>query len=53
MAWLIANWMNVVVAILAVAEVVSLFVPSASGTLAGIIGALKGLPGVKDPGIGK
>lgn len=52
MAWLVANWVNVVVGVLAVAEVVSLFIPKANGTIAGIIGALKGLPGVKDPGIG-
>lgn len=52
MSWIIANWVNVVVGILAVAELVSLFVPKSSGTLAGIIGALKSLPGVKDPGIG-
>lgn len=52
MAWVVANWQNVAVAVIAVAEIVSLFVPSASGTLAGIIKALTGL-GVKDPGIGK
>lgn len=52
MAWLIANWVNLVVAILAVAELVSLFVPGTSGTLSGIISALAGLPGVTDPKIG-
>ena len=52
MAWLLANWVNVVVALLAVLEIISLFLPSASGTLAGVIKALSGLPGVKDPGIG-
>jgi hypothetical protein len=52
MAWLAANWVNLVVAILGIAEMISLFVPSASGTLSGIIKVLAGLPGVKDPGIG-
>lgn len=52
MQWLVANWQEVVVAVLAVAEIVSLFVPASSGTLSGIIKALAGLPGVKDPGIG-
>jgi len=52
MQWLVANWQEVVVSVLAVAEIVSLFVPSSSGTLSGIIKALAGLPGVKDPGIG-
>jgi hypothetical protein len=52
MAWLVANWVNVAVGILALAEVVSLFIPGSNGTLAGVIAALKGLPGVKDPGIG-
>ena len=52
MQWLIANWVNVVVAVLGLAEIVSLFVPSASGTLAGIISVLAKLPGVKDPAIG-
>ena len=51
MAWLVANWVNVAVAVLAIAEVVSLFIPAGNGTIAGIIAALKGLPGVKDPGI--
>ena len=53
MTWLAANWVSLAVAILSVAEIVSLFVPSASGTLAGIIKVLAGLPGVKDPMIGK
>jgi hypothetical protein len=44
--------MNIVVAVLAILELVSLFVPNSSGTLSGIIKALAGLPGVKDPGIG-
>lgn len=52
MQWIVANWQNVAVAVLAVAEVVSLFVPAASGTVQGIVKALTGL-GVKDPGIGK
>ena len=53
MSWLISNWTNVTVGVIAILEIVSLFVPSSSGTLAGIIKALVGLPGIKDPGIGK
>jgi hypothetical protein len=53
MAWLAANWVSLAVAILSVCEILSLFIPSASGTLSGIIKVLAGLPGVKDPGIGK
>lgn len=53
MAWLLANWVSLAVAVLSVAELVSLFVPGASGTLSGVIKALASLPGVKDPGIGK
>jgi hypothetical protein len=52
MAWLTANWQELVVAVLAVCEIVSLFLPGASGTLSGVISALAALPGVKDPGIG-
>lgn len=52
MAWIIANYVNVVVAVLAVAEIISLFVPGASGTLKGLINVLVGIPGVKDPKIG-
>ena len=50
-AWIEANWQSVAVAVLAVAEIVSLFVPSASGTVSGLVKALGGF-GVKDPGIG-
>jgi len=53
MAWLLANWVHLIVAVLAVAEIASMFLPGASGTLAGVIGALASLPGVKDPQIGK
>lgn len=51
LAWIIANWMNVAVAVLAVAEVVALFVPGAQGTVKTIVSSLAGL-GVKDPGVG-
>lgn len=51
MAWIMANWQSVAVSVMAIAEIVSLFVPSAQGTIAGIVKALTGL-GVKDPGIG-
>lgn len=53
MNYLVGHWQEIVVAVIAVAEVVSMFLPGASGTLAGIIKALAGLPGVKDPQIGK
>jgi hypothetical protein len=53
MAWLAAHWVSLVVSVLAVLEIVSVFVPGSSGTLAGIISALASLPGVKDPAIGK
>lgn len=52
MSWLMSNWVNVVVGVLAVCEVASLFIKGSNGTLAGIIGALKALPGVSDPKIG-
>ena len=52
MAWLIAHWQSVVVAVLGMAEIISMFLPSSSGTLAGIIKALASLPGVSDPKIG-
>jgi hypothetical protein len=52
MAWIMAHWQDLAVAVIAVAELVSLFVPSASGTLQGIIKVLVGL-GVKDPQIGQ
>jgi hypothetical protein len=50
-AWLTLNWQSVAVAVLATAEVVSMFVPGASGTVAGLVKVITGL-GVKDPGIG-
>ncbi len=50
MAWLLANWQPICVAVLAIAEVLSLFIKG-NGTLAGVISAVKGIPGVKDPGI--
>jgi hypothetical protein len=53
MAWLSAHWQVLAVSILSVAEVLSLLVPGASGTLSGLISALASLPGVKDPQIGK
>lgn len=52
MAWLLANWQSIAVGVLAIAEVVALFVPGASGTVASIVKALGSLPGVKDPQIG-
>lgn len=53
MAWIMANWVHVAVSIMAIAEVISLFVPGASGTVAGIVSALSSFPGVKDPKIGQ
>lgn len=50
-AWIVANWQNVAVAVLAVAEVVALFVPGAQGTVKTLVSAALGL-GVKDPGVG-
>lgn len=52
LSWIMANWQTVAVAVMAIGEVVSLFVPGASGTVAGIVKALTGL-GVKDPSVGK
>lgn len=52
MAWIMANWQSVAVSVMAIAEIVSIFVPKSQGTVAGIIKALTGL-GVKDPMIGK
>lgn len=46
--WLVANWMTIAVAVLSLAEIVSLFMKG-NGTLQGIIDALKKL-GVKDVG---
>jgi len=50
-AYIVTNWQSIAVAVLAIAEVVSLFVPGAKGTVQGLVSALTGL-GVKDPGIG-
>lgn len=52
MAWIMSNWQSVAVSVMAIAEIVSLFVPGAQGTVSGIIKAISGL-GVKDPGIGQ
>lgn len=52
MQWFFAHWQTVAVSVLSVAEIVSLFVKG-NGTLAGIIGAISNLPGVKDPKIGQ
>lgn len=53
MAYLAAHWQSIALGILSLAEVASLFLPKASGTLAGIVSALASLPGVKDPKIGQ
>ena len=53
MAYLMAHYTQIVVSILAILEIVSIFVPGSSGTLAGIISALSALPGVKDPKVGQ
>lgn len=52
MAWLLANWTSLGVAVLGLAEILSLFIKG-NGTLKGIITAIRGIPGVKDPGIGQ
>jgi hypothetical protein len=52
MAWIMANWQSLAVAVLSLAEVLSLFIKG-NGTIAGIISALKGVPGVVDPKIGQ
>jgi len=52
MQFLIQNWQNIAVSVLAIAEVVALFVPGAEGTVGSIVKALVSL-GVKDPGIKK
>ena len=49
--WIVANWQSVAVAVLAIAEVVALFVPGAQGTVKTLVSALTGV-GIKDPGIG-
>jgi len=51
MAWLSANWQSLALAVLVIAELISLFVPGASGTVAALVKIATGL-GVKDPGIG-
>lgn len=51
MAYLMTNWQMIAVAVLAIAEVIAMFVPKAQGTVKTLISALLGL-GVKDPGIG-
>ena len=50
-AWLVSNWQSLAVAVLAIAEVVAMFVPGAQGTVKTVVTAALGL-GVKDPGIG-
>ena len=52
MAWFLANWQNVAIGVLSIAEVVALFVPAAQGTVKTLVMALAGL-GVKDPKIGQ
>lgn len=49
--WLVSNWQSVAVAVLAIAEVVAMFVPGAQGTVKTIVTAVTGI-GVKDPGVG-
>lgn len=51
MAWFLAHWQTLALAVLSVAEVVALFVPGAQGTVKTLVSALAGI-GVKDPGIG-
>jgi len=51
MAWLSANFGNICLGVVCVAEVVALFVPGAQGTVKTLVSALVGL-GTKDPGIG-
>lgn len=51
MAWLLANWSNIALAIISIAEVVAIFVPGAQGTVKTLVSTALGL-GVKDPGIG-
>lgn len=50
-AYLVANWAHIALAIVSVAEIVALFVPGAQGTVKTLVTALAGL-GVKDPQIG-
>lgn len=51
LTYITTNWQTIAVAVLAVAEVIALFVPKAQGTVKTLISALTGL-GAKDPGIG-
>ena len=50
-AYLMANWQSIAVAVVAIAEVLALFVPGAQGTVKTLVSAALGM-GVKDPGIG-
>lgn len=50
-AYIVSNWQSIAVAVLAIAEVISLFIPGTKGTVSGLVSALVGF-GVKDPGIG-
>lgn len=52
MQWFLANWQTLAIAVLSVAEVISLFIKG-NGTIQGVISFLLGLPGVKDPKIGQ
>jgi hypothetical protein len=49
--YLVSHWQTIALAVLAVAEVVALFVPGAQGTVKTLVSALTGV-GVKDPGVG-
>lgn len=49
--YLVSHWQTLAVAVLAVAEVIALFVPGAQGTVKTVVAAITGL-GVKDPGVG-
>lgn len=50
-AFLTAHWKDIATSILAIGEIVSLFVPGAQGTVKTLVSALVGA-GAKDPGIG-
>jgi len=50
-AYLVAHWQVIALAVLSIAEVVALFVPGAQGTVKTLVSALTGL-GIKDPAIG-
>lgn len=49
--WIVSNWQTVAVVVMALAEIVALFVKGAQGTVKTLVSALVGV-GVKDPGIG-